>query len=140
MRQRFYAPSEGASKAVQADKEGCDINHIINRFQRTQRLPEPIPGQRPRKPMFGDFSQLPETYHEMQNHVINIQTQFLQLPAKIRKRFHNNPSNMIQFLDDPKNKQEALDLGFLDPPPREETPLKTVIAEAIREAATPPQK
>jgi len=45
--------------------------------------------------------------------VQELQGQFAGLPAKLRKRFSNNPENMLRFLEDPKNAGEAVKLGLL---------------------------
>lgn len=38
---------------------------------------------------------------------------FAALDAEIRKRFDNNPANMVNFLADPENVQEAIKLGLM---------------------------
>jgi len=38
---------------------------------------------------------------------------FMSLPAKLRKRFHNSPNELWQFVNDPENAEEALRLGLL---------------------------
>jgi hypothetical protein len=38
----------------------------------------------------------------------------MALPADLRARFSNNPEELINFLDNPENKDEAIRLGLLD--------------------------
>jgi len=68
---------------------------------------------------------LSESYHEMLNHVIDTQHAFRALPARIRARFHNNPEQMLRFLDDPKNKTEAIKLGIINDDPENPVLSKT---------------
>jgi phage internal scaffolding protein len=51
---------------------------------------------------------------------MDAQYQFDQLPALIRDRFHNDPQEMLAFLNDPNNYDEAIKLGLVNPPPAPE--------------------
>lgn len=41
---------------------------------------------------------------------------FEALPSSIRDRFHNNPAELLEFIHDPKNRDEAIKLGFIEKP------------------------
>jgi phage internal scaffolding protein len=62
---------------------------------------------------YGDFSGVHD-YHTALNALIASESEFAALPAQIRNRFQNDPSNLIEFLDDPRNKAEAESLGLLN--------------------------
>jgi phage internal scaffolding protein len=99
---------EDATLAQQHFKDECDINNILRQFNITGQLP----GQ-PLTPRYGDFSGISD-YHTAMNRVIAAQDEFDRLPAQIRARFDNEPANLIEFLENSDNRQEAEDLGLVD--------------------------
>lgn len=46
-----------------------------------------------------------------------VQDHFMGLPAKLRRRFHNSPSELWNFVTDPENAEEAIRLGLLTDTP-----------------------
>lgn len=96
----------------QADLPNTDINLIMARFEKTGL----IPGTE-RKPMYGDFSEVPD-YHTQLSAIRRVEGYMLLLPAKIRNRFNNNPQELIDFLNNPANDGEAVELGLKVAPPR----------------------
>ena len=93
--------------------EEADINNIIASYNTTGLLTNPLL-QSAREPLYGDFSNLPEDYLQVQNQLLEAQTQFMELPAKIRQRFNNNPADLISFLQNPENVEEAISLGLVE--------------------------
>jgi phage internal scaffolding protein len=47
-----------------------------------------------------------------QNYIAQAQTAFFSLPATVRERFANNPSNLLDFVQNPANLEEAIALGI----------------------------
>lgn len=45
--------------------------------------------------------------------VANANSMFESLPANVRKRFSNNPTNFLEFVQNPNNKAEMKSLGIL---------------------------
>ena len=88
-------------------REEADINHIAERFGLTGELPEVKD-----RPTYGDFSGIFD-FQTAQNAVVEAKQQFMTLPAKLRTRFDNNPQKLLDFLDDPDNREEAEFLGIL---------------------------
>jgi phage internal scaffolding protein len=115
-------------------KDEADINNIMARYQKTGVLVDPLT-QATRKPMFDDFSELGD-FRDHQQAVIDAQELFMQLPSRLRARFGNDPAELLQWLSDPANKQEAIELGLMTNPPVEtpEMPLKgEVSSETVKE-------
>lgn len=98
------------SKVQQGHEDETDINRIIGRFLGGQD----VPGNSA-QPMYADISEVP-SYHEMQNHIAYADQQFMKLPAKLRGRFNNKSANLVNFLLDDKNKEEATKMGFFNAP------------------------
>lgn len=99
---------EEPSLAQQHFKDECDINNILRQFNITGLLPET-----PLSPRYGDFTGIYD-YHTALNAVIAAEDGFMALPADIRSRFLNDPENLINFLNDESNKDEAIKLGLID--------------------------
>lgn len=92
-------------------QDECDINKIMDRYMRTGCLSDPLSRMRPGT--YGDFTEMGD-YMENMNKIIQAREMFDALPAKVRERFGNNPGAMIDFVMDPSNQKEAIDLGLLE--------------------------
>jgi len=99
---------EEPSLAQQHFKDECDINNILRQFNITGLLPES-----PLSPRYGDFTGIND-YQSALNAVIAAEDGFMTLPAGIRAQFGNDPEQLINFLDNPENKDEAIRLGLID--------------------------
>lgn len=102
---------EDASLAQQHFKDECDINNILRQFNITGLIPES-----PLSPRYGDFTGIGD-YHTALNQVIAAEDEFMTLPATLRARFENDPAQLINFLDNPENYNEAISLGLVDKKP-----------------------
>ena len=100
---------EDASLTQQHQKDQADINFIIEQFNVTGILPTA-----PVSPQYGDFTGISD-YQSALNAVIEAEDEFMSLPAKLRSRFENDPANLINFLSNDENRQEAIELGLIEP-------------------------
>lgn len=98
------------SRTQQSFKDECDINVIVERFGLTGEMPGDL-----KMPVSGDFTGVTD-FHSAMNLVVEAQDQFMRLPAEVRKRFGHDPAELIAFLGDEKNKDEAIKLGLVNPP------------------------
>jgi hypothetical protein len=89
-------------------KEDADPNNIIEKYKRTGQLTyvSQIQGK------FADVSDV-QSLHEGLITVQKAKDDFMNLSSEIRKRFNNSVIEMVQFLNDPKNKKEAIELGLV---------------------------
>lgn len=108
---------EGPGRTKQSFKDETDVNKIVSNFQRTGLLPQSNdPGRA------GYFDCVPVQalgYQGALELVARAQDQFMELPAKIRARFGNDPAQLLGFLSDKANRPEAEALGLV---PRETPP------------------
>lgn len=98
----------------------CDINNIVRDFTQhgmIQHINE--------RAAMGAFVDLPDTmdYQQALEIARQAQTAFDQLPAKVRARFDNDPTEFLAFMQDPANQDEAIELGLaadtrFQPPPQ----------------------
>lgn len=86
-----------------------NVNQVVKRAQ-ANLLP-----QGNRQPMFGDFTKLAD-YDVMLNRQIEARNVFNQFPAEIRERFGNSPQALYDWISDPKNREEAIEIGLLPKP------------------------
>lgn len=107
-------PGIDASEGLGADqsfKDDCDINVIMARAERT--------GELPGLKSFGeylDLSNAPESFLEARTLVMDAETRFSELPAKVRSKFANDPYSLLSWLADPNNRSEAVQLGLVRAP------------------------
>lgn len=87
----------------------CDINAILEKFERTGLLTY----VRNDQPRFGDFTSASD-YHDSLNRVMAAQDSFMSLNPHLRARFDNDPSNLLSFLENTDNREEAIKLGLID--------------------------
>lgn len=95
------------TRTKQADKEACDINNILRRYEKTGILSDMIL----ENPQYGDFSDV-ASFQEACQVVRVAEEQFGALSARVRERFGNDPANMLAFCADPANRAEMVDLGL----------------------------
>lgn len=113
--------SDEDSRTKQEFKDECDINVIMKRYLAGYPIPDNV-----RVGRYGDFSDAVD-FQEAQNIVLNAEEQFMALPAKVRERFKNNPFELLVFLGDKENYEEARSLGLLreeEAPPKVEPAVK----------------
>lgn len=107
------------SRTKQAFKQSCDINWILARFKSTGLIPHVNRLQG----FFSDVSDVGD-YQSSLVRVRKAQAEFDALPSRIRSRFHNDPGELLSFLSDSKNRDEAVALGLVNK--REKLPRKPV--------------
>jgi len=115
---------EDATLTQQHFKDECDINNILRQFNITGLLPESA-----LSPRYGDFTGISD-YHSALNQVIAAEDEFMRLPADLRARFENDPAQLIEFLENSDNKDEAIKLGLVNPvelPQVVEVPLEKAV-------------
>lgn len=110
-----FAPD--SSKTVQDFKDEADVNKLVNRFSETGQFYDPLVLSQAsvRKPMFEDFSSVPD-YQAAQDIVLDAQAQFDALPSAIRDRFANDPAQLLAFVGNDANREEAIKLGLVEAP------------------------
>ena len=93
-------------------KDECDTNVIIDRYTKTGVIPEELVNAS--AGVYGDFSGVGD-YMDMQNKLIAARESFDALPSKVRSRFNDNPAELIAFVNDGNNYDEAVKLGIVSP-------------------------
>lgn len=98
----------GPGRTKQSFKDEVDINKIIKKHARTGMITH----VNKKQPFYGDVSSI-GSYQESLEIVRNAEELFGNMSAEIRNRFNNEPQEMIDFLANPANKEEAIKLGMI---------------------------
>lgn len=115
----------GVNFTQQSAKAECDINVIVDRAKRGADL-----SQLSRGPgSYGHFIGLPDLREAMVL-VADANEAFMALDASIRKRFDNEPALLLDFLNDPSNRDEAVRMGLLNAPVAIPEPVLTAESKA----------
>lgn len=104
---RTQFPDKGRTQ--QHFKDQCDVNNIIKKYQQTGHLNHIAKTQ-------GMYTDLPNssTYFEAMTQVVKARDAFETLPSAVRKEFGNKPEGLLDFINDPKNYDQALKWGLIE--------------------------
>lgn len=108
---RVHPPEGGDSLTMQSMAAECDINNIVSKYQKTGLLDH----VQKHGPQYGDMSSSHD-FTEAMNLVTEAQSMFEELPSSIRKKFNNDPTEFLDFVAEPENRDEMVILGLLDAP------------------------
>ena len=105
--------------AVEFARE-ADINFLLARYKNTGSLytaDEMLKAKA--RPRFGDFTAVPDfqTQLDKMREAIDL---FGDLPLALRQRFSDDPVQLLEFLQDEKNVDEAVKLGLVVPQAKDE--------------------
>lgn len=92
----------------------CDINNIVRAFGRNFPVPPEVMDPR----YYGDLSDVPDLQTALER-IREAEAHFQALPSRLRSKFNNSPAELWDFINDPSNADEAVELGLLkrpDPP------------------------
>lgn len=113
----------------QNEKDAADINLIVERAKRGA-VP---PTGRGTVPMYGDFTVIPTDLREVLVKAKFAEDLFMTLDPFVRRRFNNDPVEMLDFLNDEKNREEAIKLGLVKAP----EPKPPVVEDVAPKTKTP---
>lgn len=106
---------EVETKTQQQFKDETDINTIVDKFMRSGEPPPTI--------NWPEQTEFMETfdYQTAMNATVQARESFMELPAKTRARFQNDPQQFLEFMYDGNNQEEAIKMGLATrkPPPTE---------------------
>lgn len=98
--------------AQQHFRDETNINTIMKRYRTEGRLPTGV------YPFYGTLpGDEPVDFRTLKQMMKEVEYSFQALPVQIRVRFGNDPANLIEFIHDEQNREEAIALGLIPPPP-----------------------
>ena len=119
------------SRTQQNFKDECDINVIMERFGKTGQVSGNL-----RVPSYDDFTGVSD-FQSAMNAVREASENFMELPAKVRARFDNDPQLFLEFVASEDNRQEAVDLGLIKPAPAAPEPALVRVVQDANPAGAP---
>lgn len=99
------------TKTQQHFADSCDVNKLMKKYKNINAIPMEHFKNHGRG-VYGDFSNIGD-YHSAFSAVASAQEAFMKLDANIRKRFHNDPQELLDFVNDDRNYDEAVSLGII---------------------------
>jgi phage internal scaffolding protein len=104
---RVYTDNSIPSKTDQSFKEECDVNNIITRYKKTGQLTHLARTQG----KYADVSEMKDLQESFQT-VAQARDTFETLPAELRKKLNNDPVQLMEYLSNPENDDEAIRYGL----------------------------
>lgn len=106
LKQRKYALHfpEGEGRTEQAHAGEADINTIMARANRGEHSDY----INKYEPHYGDASG--PDFYQAQQLIAGANTMFEDLPSKLRSKFNHDPAQFLEFVQDPKNEDELIEL------------------------------
>lgn len=96
------------TRTRQSEAAACNINNIMRRYEKTGVIP---PAKR--NAFYADVSTMGD-YRTALHQVQSAQDYFMSLPAKLRSRFENDAAAFLDFVSDPANRDEMVELGLIE--------------------------
>lgn len=97
----------GEGLTEQAHKDQCDINLILRDYARTGFMRHARNNQ-------GQYDDVTAAdFQDAMITVANVKSLFEGLPSEVRKEFHGDPSNFLNYVQDPRNAAELEQRGIL---------------------------
>lgn len=100
---------EGETRTQQQFQDQTDINKIMEQYVKTGTITHI---RNATEGVYADLSNLP-SYEEAMRTIIKAEQAFKDIPAPIRQRFGNDPQQLMNFLSNPENENEAVKLGLM---------------------------
>lgn len=109
-RPRVFHPESDVMVTKQSMKDECDINKILNQYKQTGILTH-VQSVRP------TYTDLPDTldYQDAMSIVMDAEEAFMDLPAKVRDHFSNDPARFLAAFGDPAQVPQLREFGLLKP-------------------------
>ncbi|AXQ66005.1 MAG: internal scaffolding protein [Microviridae sp.] len=101
----------GSESLVQQNQAAaCNINTMMKKYQSTGVL-----NTMQKQAQYGDFSTAND-FREAKQKVLDAEENFNKLPSHIRERFNHSPFFLLDFMLKEENREEAIELGFIEEP------------------------
>lgn len=112
--QKFFV---GPGRTKQEFKEESEITNILARVAKNNLLQNLEERQR-------TYVDLPSglDFETAQLKISQGRQAFAMIPAHMRAQFDNNPQEFLEFIENPENADEMVEMGLLRPPTPDEAP------------------
>jgi phage internal scaffolding protein len=97
----------GETRTVQYFKDECDVNKILQKYQKTGEIEH----LNKRTGGYGDVSAV-TCYQDAVDIIEKADEEFSQLPSQLRKQLENSPVKFLEWINDPENLDQMVELGL----------------------------
>lgn len=130
---RVATVNEEPTRTQQQWKDMVNVNNIMAKYKRTGSISHLRNVQ---NGVYADLTTIPDYMSALMT-VHQAREAFESLPALVREKFKHDPAQLIDYLKDPKNKDEAIELGLVKKPVVTPTPPSTPGAGKKEETPSP---
>lgn len=107
-KRRVVTVNKEPSMTQQSFKNECDINRIVGQYKKHGVMTHLNTSQ-------ANYGVAPShTFHEAMNIVIQAQEMFDSLPSQLRKEFSNDPASFLEFVENPENIEDMVEMGLIE--------------------------
>lgn len=108
-RPRQYCPTidTGEGLTEQSHKDACDMNYILKDYARTGFIKH----ARQHEGKYDDVTSY--DFQQAMDTVANVKSMFEGLPSEVRAEFAHNPSQFLDYVQNPENTKVLADRGIL---------------------------
>lgn len=99
------------SLTKQAMGQETDINNIMRKYEQDGIITH----LSKYKGQYGDFTNVVD-YHSALNTMIDADDAFASLPSRIRGEFDNDPGKFLEFVHNPENHDQMVEMGLANRP------------------------
>lgn len=103
---RRQTPDNGKSMTRQSHAAECDINNIMKRFQKDGVVTH----FNKHGEQYGDITG--QDFTSAMQTIAKGRSMFEELPSSARERFNHDPAVFLEFVNNPKNHPEMVELGL----------------------------
>lgn len=105
-RERVTLNCPEPTRTEQHHKDQVEINNILAKYERTGVIDH-------RNKYEGQYNDLAAyDYQENMFKIAAANTMFEELPSGLRARFNNQPAQFLEFVQNPRNREEMIELGL----------------------------
>lgn len=108
-RVRTVHPHSDEQLTEQSHADSCDIHNIMRKYEKTGLINH----LNLHSGTYGDYTGAPD-FHSAMNLISNASSMFESVPSKIRAQFDNDPGKFLAFMQDEKNRDAIIKMGFDD--------------------------
>ena len=140
-RRKVLARIGGPSLTKQSFKDEADINKIMRKYSMNdiEAAREAV------ETHLVDLSEMPD-FHQAMTTVAEANELFMKIPSNIRDVFNHDPGRFMEFVTDPENREQMVELGLAkkapvaqQPPTAGEQPAQAAQAAPNAQAPAPEQ-
>lgn len=114
-RTKVITHPEGETMTQRQFQEDTDVNKIMQKYKKLGQITH----INSKTGVYADITEI-GSYDEALHKVLRANSAFNDLPSVVRNRFANDPQQLISFLADPRNDDEARKLGLIVTPKTQE--------------------